>query len=78
MATTCNDVIAKCDAALAAKDEQIRLSDLALKQSMEFSGNLAVVAQDRERQLNAWYRNPFIMLILGAAVGGLVYGVATK
>ncbi len=74
----CKDVIQKCDAAIAAKERQVSLCDLALRQSIERGTMLTLEVQEKDAQLSAWFRNPFTTVTVGALLGLVVAGIALK
>lgn len=78
LATNCNDVIQACEKAIDAKNEQIielgKGLDLITTQNVE----LRDIVTTQDKQLSAWYRNPFIMLGLGVIAGGATALVLSK
>lgn len=78
---TCNQVIQACDKALEAKEKQLQLSDLALKQALDDRGKLQKDLESTRADKDAWYRNPGLWIAVGILVGGAVViggGVAIK
>lgn len=66
---TCDEVISKCDAALAAKNKQIQKLELGLTKQTERVADLSQQVEDKNQQLQAWYRNPLIVGALGLVAG---------
>lgn len=60
-----------CGRALNARNEELRLSDLALKARTEESAAMALQIEDLEDSANAWYNNRWFWLGVGL-VGGAV------
>ena len=71
--TSCKDVITACDNAIAKKDQELQLSDLALKSCTSANSEYIKENTDLQDKANKWYRNPFVMFILGAAAGTTTY-----
>jgi hypothetical protein len=69
---TCEEVIAKCDAALAAKNTQIKKLELGLTAQTERVADLSSQLEDKNSQLQAWYRNPFVVGALGLVAGAAI------
>jgi hypothetical protein len=68
---TCQDVIKACDQALEDKNKAIEKLNLGLAESTKQAGELSVELDKKEKQLSAWYRNPFILIGLGL-LGGVI------
>jgi len=75
----CETNLAKCDKAVhlcadtvKAKNEAIKLCNLALMQSIHRSVDLEVTVEKQDRKLGKWYRSPFITIPLGLAAGVLL------
>lgn len=71
-APTCNDVLSLCGRALNARNAELKLSDLALKARTEQNVALLKAVESQERQLGAWYRNPFFLVGIGLIGGALL------
>jgi hypothetical protein len=69
---SCEDVLKKCDAALDAKNRQIEKLELGLTKQTERVADLSAQVEDKNQQLQAWYRNPFVMLSIGLVTGAAV------
>jgi hypothetical protein len=65
-------VLSLCDKALEAKNREIELSDLAIKQLTERTQYLDKRVLDLETDSQHFWRNPFIMGALGLVVGGAI------
>lgn len=76
--TSCREVISKCDDALAAKNKQISKLELGLTQCAGRTVDLQAQIQSKNEQLQAFYRNPFVMLALGAVAGVAVIEFVKK
>lgn len=68
----CDAALGACDTALQDKKEQIRLCDIAVMQATDYGTLLNVQVKERDEELGAWYRNPFIMITLGIVTGAVV------
>lgn len=64
--------------ALFERGKEIELCNLALKQSMTNTALSDKKVMERDDQLGAWYRNPFVVITLGAIIGGIATGIAIK
>lgn len=78
LAEKCKDVIAKCDATIEAKNKALGLCNLALVKAEESNGALQTQVTDKNDQLGSWYRNPFIVGIMGVLAGGAAYALIKK
>lgn len=74
----CQDVIVACDKALAARKEEVRLCNLALRQSMDRSSRLEIEVEQKNKQLASPIRNPWIMSAVGLVLGIVVVGAIRK
>lgn len=74
----CDEAVESCKAALEARKEEIKLCRLGLSQSLDRNDQLARELDDKNSQLQKFYRNPFIMTTLGVVIGIVVTGLATK
>jgi hypothetical protein len=74
----CLVALQKCDEALQARERQVQICDLALRQSLERGMLANLEIRDKDAQLSAWYRNPFTVGTIGALVGLVVAGIAFK
>lgn len=70
---SCGDVIRACDDALQKAQGQIDLRDMEILKYDVMSKTQADQIAEKDRQLNAWYRSPWLYLGLGLA-GGLYLG----
>lgn len=75
---TCEEVIQKCDAALEAKNKQIKKLELGLATQTERVADLSSQLEDKNSQLQSPFRNPFIMGTVGVLIGIVVTGYALK
>lgn len=75
---SCDQVIETCDKALESKDKQIKLDQLAIKTLSTQNTDLSSQLYEREQQLQAWYRNPFVTGTIGVLIGIVVTGYALK
>lgn len=76
--TTCKDVIKKCDVALEKKEEEIKATNDALTKSKDYNVLLDVQVKEANDKLNAWYRNPFVLLGLGLLGGAAASAILIK
>lgn len=75
---SCKEVIQKCDKALADKNKELELADLAIQRCNEVNGHLKHELEDTKDERDAWYRNPLVMGLFGVIVGGVAVGVLNK
>lgn len=76
----CQSQLSACDNALTAcielKDAQkkeLSLCKLGLSQTLDKAVMLQIEVDDKTRELNSWYRNPFILAPLGIISGILIW-----
>lgn len=72
----CKDVIKACDSALLKKEVEIKATNDALGKSKDYNILLDQQLKNTQDQLDAWYRNPFILLgfgVLGGAAAAAVF-----
>lgn len=74
----CDSALSACDEALNARKREVQLCQLALVQASHQAETLNVQLKDREEQLGAWYRNPFIMITLGIVAGAIINSATNK
>lgn len=74
----CDTVLDKCDAALQARKEEVRLCDLALKQAKGNTVELNKLVDEQNKKLESPTRNPFIMTTVGVVLGLIVGGIALR
>lgn len=70
---SCGDVIKACDLALSDKDAQVQTRDAEIGTQGMLLKSQADALAEKDRQLGAWYRSPWLYLGLGLA-GGLYLG----
>jgi peptidoglycan hydrolase CwlO-like protein len=75
---SCRDVIKACDETIASKNKALEISNLAIKEAQKQVGDLTTQVNDKNEQLSAWYRNPFILGMLGVLAGGLATAIVIK
>lgn len=75
---SCDSVLAKCDAALAAKNKHIEKLELGLTKQTERVADLSNQVQEANEKLQSPFRNPFIVGTVGVALGILIMGIALK
>lgn len=68
----CDKAVKACGDALDARKKEVSLCNLALTQTLEDNSSLRIQIDNKEAELNKWYRNPIIMGVLGVAAGVLV------
>lgn len=66
---TCNQVIQACDKALADKDAAIKSRDKELSQYQIMSKAQADEIAAKDRELSAWWRNPYVWGVVGLGLG---------
>lgn len=69
---SCDSALTACDAALTARKEEVKLCNLALQQATDSAVSLSLEVKEKDAQLGAWYRNPFIMVALGAVAAAII------
>lgn len=69
---SCEDVISKCDAAIAAKNKHIEKLELGLTTQTQRVADLSSQLEDKNSELQSWYRNPFVVGALGLVAGAAV------
>jgi hypothetical protein len=67
----CDDVLSLCDKALQAKDKELELCDLGLKQTLDQKVQLETEVKDLNDRSSSIFRNPFFLIGLGL-VGGVL------
>jgi hypothetical protein len=67
--TKCDTALNACIKALDARTEQVQALDLALTESRKEADSLRASGREKDEQLSAWYRNPFVMMALGLVAG---------
>ncbi len=67
--TTCNDVLKACDEALQAKDLQIKIRDEQVGQGQAMLNASVKEVEDLKRERDAWYKSPYLYVVLGLAAG---------
>ena len=68
----CEEDIVKCDSAVKALKEEVRLCDLAIQQSEDYGTLLNQQVKELESTLNKPWHNPWIVGALGVVVGVLI------
>lgn len=69
---TCEEVLDKCGQAVEAKNKHIQKLELGLAKQTERVVDLSSQLEDKNSQLQAWYRNPFVVGALGLVAGAAV------
>jgi hypothetical protein len=69
---TCEEVLEKCGQAVEAKNKQIQKLELGLAKQTERVVDLSSQLEDKNSQLQAWYRNPFVVFSIGLVAGAAV------
>ena len=67
----CDALVGLCTRALDAREEQIKVCELAIEQHTEHNALLNTRITQLEADKNAWFRNPFIIGAIGIAAGSL-------
>lgn len=75
---SCQQVIQAAREALAKKDEQISVCQLGVKDLQDQNVLLNKQVQEKNSQLGAFYRNPWVMGTIGALIGIFVAGGLRK
>ena len=68
--TQCVEVVDQCKTALEARKREVELCRLGLQQSQSTNSQLNEELEQKNKQLEAWYRNPWLLLAIGL-VGGV-------
>lgn len=66
---TCEEVIRAADKALAAKQDQISARDVTIGDLKIMTKAQADEIAAKDRQLSAWYRSPYLWVVVGLGVG---------
>lgn len=74
----CDKALSACDSALEARNKEIKICNLALMQAVNKAETLNIQVKERESELSAWYRNPFIMITLGIVAGAIINSATNK
>lgn len=61
----CDDIIRSCKDALEYSDYVIN----ALKRERQIQSDLLIIKDDRIKDLEAWYRQPEILITIGIVIG---------
>ena len=77
-APKCDDVIKACDEALEEKNKALKISDIAIQQCQSSRADMINEIEDLRDEVGAWYRNPFIVGLLGAAAASTAYLLLRK
>ena len=77
-AAECDPLIASCRKALESKNKALSLADLALSNCITLNGKAYELVEEKNKQLDAWYRKPVLMFVLGAAAGGVAFAVLRR
>lgn len=67
---TCDDVIKSADKALSDKQKQVDIRDLRIANYDTLTTNLNNENTTLKSQVDAWYRSPYLWILVGAVVGG--------
>lgn len=67
----CDKALNDCTAAIDAKNQEIAVCRLALDQSLDRTVHLVMDLDDANRKLSSPFRNPYLMIGAGAAIGAL-------
>lgn len=68
---TCDEVLNACDKALIAREYEVKLGDLAIKQLQERNTELVYRVEDLQKKESSIWRNPWLYFGLGV-VGGFL------
>lgn len=64
------DIVSKkCDRAIEEKNKALSLADLAIQNCQKTSMSLTNENKELNRQLDVWYRNPFLVSALAGGLG---------
>ena len=66
---SCDDVLNACGEALKARDKELDLSKLAVQERTSQVDTVQKEYESDENKLNAFYRNPVFLIVLGFAGG---------
>lgn len=65
----CDRAVETCKVALDARNEEVKLCNFALRQAVDQNFALKDEIESKDKQLRAWYRNPYFMVALGLVIG---------
>jgi len=68
---SCDQVIQACDKALDDEGKEIDADKLLILDLGNANRDLMLRSEDAESELDAWYRNPWMLLSIGFIIGGL-------
>lgn len=68
----CLPLIQAADQALEAKQKQIEIRDLRIQQASDEINRLVIEVDKKDTELGAFYRNPFIMGLVGALTAAIL------
>lgn len=69
---TCKSVILACNKAIKDKNGALELQDITIKKLVGQNIDLNRQVGELQESSNAWYKNPFVIAILGIATGVVV------
>ncbi len=72
VAVTPDEVIEACDRALEAKKDELRVCDLGVKIRDDENERLRKENTDLRESKDAFYKNPYLLLLLGFVAGAVV------
>lgn len=72
LATTPDEVIAACDQALETRKEEVRLCKLGVQIRDDENARLSKENTDLRESRDAFYKNPYLLLLLGFVAGAIV------
>ena len=74
----CNAVLGKCGEVVKAKNKELDLCHVGLKQSLDFSAETNKQLDEANAKLQSPLRNPFVMVALGMIAGMVIGKVVSK
>ena len=74
----CMAVVKDCGELNTAKNIELDLCYTGFKQMASKGAELNETVLKRDAQLNAWYRNPTIMFLLGVGAAGISYAIIRR
>lgn len=68
----CKVVVSDYGVLAKSKDSELAICSTGFNQMLTKTQDLSNTVQDRDDQLNKFYRNPFIMVLVGAVIYGVI------
>lgn len=70
--SNCNKIVDTCVATVDAKNKELDKAGKVVDNCVKLAAELEVQNQLQKEELDAWYRKPLLVGILGVALGGIL------